>query len=98
MLVGGGIPFFPQRERRVDLELVQTRTFSSRVVYLRYRVAPSPASVSEPGGRGTGQEIAAFTSSATLFSTMGLHFLSAYETGHTSPSSRFAASWKPRVE
>jgi dihydrofolate reductase len=33
---GGGIPFFPQRERRVDLELVETLTFSSRVVYLRY--------------------------------------------------------------
>jgi hypothetical protein len=28
-----------QRGRRVDLELVETRTFSSRVVYLRYRVA-----------------------------------------------------------
>jgi dihydrofolate reductase len=40
VLVGGGIPFFPRRERRVDLELVETRTFSSRVVYLRYRVAP----------------------------------------------------------
>ena len=39
VLVGGGIPFFPQRERRVDLELVETRTFSSRVVYVRYRVA-----------------------------------------------------------
>jgi dihydrofolate reductase len=39
VLVGGGIPFFPQRERRVDLELVATRTFSSGVVYLRYRVA-----------------------------------------------------------
>ena len=39
ILVGGGIPFFPQRERRVDLELVESRTFSSRVVYLRYRVA-----------------------------------------------------------
>ena len=38
MLVGGGIPFFPQRENRVDLELVETRTFSSNVVYLRYRV------------------------------------------------------------
>ena len=38
VLVGGGIPFFPQRERRVELELVETRTFSSRVVYLRYRV------------------------------------------------------------
>jgi dihydrofolate reductase len=39
VLVGGGIPFFPQRERRVDLELLETRTFSSRVVYLCYRVA-----------------------------------------------------------
>ncbi|MFE5095337.1 dihydrofolate reductase family protein [Streptomyces sp. NPDC056638] len=39
VLVGGGIPFFPRRERRVDLELVETRTFNSRVVYLRYCVA-----------------------------------------------------------
>ncbi|MFE2444664.1 dihydrofolate reductase family protein [Stenotrophomonas sp. NPDC087984] len=39
VLVGGGIPFFPRHERRVDLELVETRTFSSKVVYLRYRVA-----------------------------------------------------------
>jgi hypothetical protein len=50
------------------------------------------------GGRGNDQEMAAFTSSMTLFSAMGLHFLSAYETGQMSPSSRFAASWKPRVE
>jgi dihydrofolate reductase len=39
VLVGGGTPFFPQRERRVDLELVETRAFSSGVVYLRHRVA-----------------------------------------------------------
>jgi dihydrofolate reductase len=39
VLVGGGIPFFPQREQRVDLELVETRTFRSKVVYLRYSVA-----------------------------------------------------------
>ncbi|HEX9043744.1 MAG TPA: dihydrofolate reductase family protein [Candidatus Limnocylindrales bacterium] len=39
VLVGGGIPYFPRHERRVDLELVETRTFSSKVVYLRYRVA-----------------------------------------------------------
>jgi dihydrofolate reductase len=39
VLVGGGIPFFPRHERRVDLELVENRTFSSGVVYLRYRVA-----------------------------------------------------------
>ena len=36
--VGGGVPFFP-RDHRVDLELVETRTFSSRMVYLRYRAA-----------------------------------------------------------
>ena len=39
VLVGGGIPYFPQRERRVDLELVETRTFNSGAVYLRHRVA-----------------------------------------------------------
>jgi dihydrofolate reductase len=39
VLVGGGTPFFPQGERRVDLELVETRSFSSSVVYLRYRLA-----------------------------------------------------------
>jgi len=45
VLVGGGIPFFPHRERRVDLELVETRPFSSSgVVYLRYRVARGPHS------------------------------------------------------
>jgi dihydrofolate reductase len=38
VLVGGGTPFFPEGERRVDLELVETRTFSSSVVYLRYLV------------------------------------------------------------
>ena len=37
------------------------------------------------GGRGNVQEIAAFTSSATLFSTVGLHFWSAYDAGHMSP-------------
>jgi dihydrofolate reductase len=39
VLVGGGIPFFPRHERRVDLELVETRAFSSGVVLLRHRVA-----------------------------------------------------------
>ncbi len=43
VLVGGGTPFFAQRERRVDLELVETRTFSSGVVYLRHRVARQAA-------------------------------------------------------
>ena len=39
MLAGGGIPFVARGGRRVDLELVETRTFGSSVVYLRYRVA-----------------------------------------------------------
>jgi len=38
VLVGGGIPFFPHGERRVDLRLVESRSFSSGVVYLGYRV------------------------------------------------------------
>lgn len=38
VLVGGGIPFFARDERRVDLELVETRAFRSGVVYLRHRV------------------------------------------------------------
>jgi dihydrofolate reductase len=42
VLVGGGTPFYPQHGQRVDLELVETRTFGSQVVYLRYRVARHP--------------------------------------------------------
>ena len=38
VLVGGGIPFFPRQERRVDLELVESRSFGTGVVYLRHRV------------------------------------------------------------
>ncbi|MFE4660341.1 dihydrofolate reductase family protein [Streptomyces hydrogenans] len=38
VLVGGGIPFFPAGERRVDLELVGSRTFASNVIHLHYRV------------------------------------------------------------
>ncbi|MCU1437875.1 MAG: Dihydrofolate reductase [Naasia sp.] len=38
VIVGGGVPFFEQRERRVDLDLVETRAFESGVVYCRYRV------------------------------------------------------------
>jgi len=44
VLVGGGIPYFPHRERRVDLELMETRPFSSGVVYLRYRVTSNASS------------------------------------------------------
>jgi len=38
VLVGGGSPFFPQKEQRADLELVETRTFRSGVVFLHHRV------------------------------------------------------------
>ena len=37
VLVGGGTPYFPALQERIDLELIETRTFGSRVVYLRYR-------------------------------------------------------------
>ncbi|SDE25670.1 dihydrofolate reductase family protein [Streptomyces griseoaurantiacus] len=38
VLVGGGTPFFPREERRVNLELIEHRTFDSGVAYLRHRV------------------------------------------------------------
>jgi dihydrofolate reductase len=37
VLLGGGTPYFPALEERIDLELVETKTFGSRVVHLRYR-------------------------------------------------------------
>jgi dihydrofolate reductase len=37
VVLGGGTPFFPPLDERIHLELVETRTFGSRVVYLRYR-------------------------------------------------------------
>jgi dihydrofolate reductase len=37
VVLGGGTPYFPALEERIDLELIETRTFGSRVVYLRYR-------------------------------------------------------------
>ena len=39
VIVGGGRPFFPSVDQIVHLNLVETRTFSSRVVYLRYERA-----------------------------------------------------------
>jgi dihydrofolate reductase len=39
VVLGGGTPYFPAAQRRMDLELLETRTFGSRVVYLRYRRA-----------------------------------------------------------
>lgn len=39
VVIGGGTPFFPPLAERIDLDLLETRTFGSRVVYLRYRAA-----------------------------------------------------------
>jgi dihydrofolate reductase len=39
VVLGGGTPYFPALDERIDLELVETRTFGSRVVYVRYRPA-----------------------------------------------------------
>jgi dihydrofolate reductase len=39
VVLGGGTPYFPALDERIGLELVESRTFGSRVVYLRYRRA-----------------------------------------------------------
>jgi dihydrofolate reductase len=43
VVLGGGTPYFPALDERIHLELVETRTFGSRVVYVRYqRVEEAP--------------------------------------------------------
>jgi dihydrofolate reductase len=37
VVVGGGTPYFPPLDRALELKLLETRTFGSRVVYCRYR-------------------------------------------------------------
>jgi dihydrofolate reductase len=37
VIVGGGTPFLPDLEETFDLELVETQTFGSRVVSMRYQ-------------------------------------------------------------
>jgi dihydrofolate reductase len=37
VVLGGGTPYFPALDDRINLELVETRTFGARVVYVRYR-------------------------------------------------------------
>jgi dihydrofolate reductase len=37
VVLGAGTPYFPALDERIDLELVETHTFGSRVVYVRYR-------------------------------------------------------------
>jgi dihydrofolate reductase len=36
VVLGAGTPFFPALEEPIELDLVETRTFGSRVVYMRY--------------------------------------------------------------
>jgi dihydrofolate reductase len=36
VVLGGGTPYFPPLDERIELELLETRTFASRVVYVRY--------------------------------------------------------------
>jgi dihydrofolate reductase len=42
-VLGGGTPYLPPLDERIDLRLAETRTFGSRVVYLRYQAEPSGA-------------------------------------------------------
>jgi dihydrofolate reductase len=37
VVLGSGTPYFPALDERINLELVETRTFGSRVVYLRHQ-------------------------------------------------------------
>jgi dihydrofolate reductase len=37
VVLGGGTSYFPALDERINLELVETKTFGSRVVYLRHR-------------------------------------------------------------
>jgi dihydrofolate reductase len=39
VLLGAGTRYFPALEERINLELIETRTFGSRVLYVRYRRA-----------------------------------------------------------
>lgn len=39
VVLGAGTPYFPALDERVELELIESRVFASRVVYLRHRLA-----------------------------------------------------------
>jgi dihydrofolate reductase len=39
VVLGGGTPYFAALDERINLELLDTQTFASRVVYVRYRRA-----------------------------------------------------------
>ena len=37
IVLGAGTPYFPRLDEKIDLEFIESRTFGSRVVYVRYR-------------------------------------------------------------
>lgn len=37
VILGGGTPYFPPLAKPLDLRLTESRTLSSRIVYLRYQ-------------------------------------------------------------
>jgi dihydrofolate reductase len=39
VILGGGTPYLPALDERINLELIESRTFGSRVVYVRYRAS-----------------------------------------------------------
>jgi dihydrofolate reductase len=41
VVLGAGTPYFPALDQRIGLELIETRTFGSRVVYVRYGARPT---------------------------------------------------------
>jgi riboflavin biosynthesis pyrimidine reductase len=47
VIVGGGTPLLPPVADAVAVELVETRTFGSRVVYERYRLPQEPLNLTE---------------------------------------------------
>ena len=40
VVIGGGTPFLPPVTERIAMDLIETRTFGSRVIFERYRRAP----------------------------------------------------------
>jgi dihydrofolate reductase len=50
VVLGAGTPFFPALQERIGLELLETRTFGSRVVYSRYGRANVTSSSADSTG------------------------------------------------
>jgi dihydrofolate reductase len=48
VVLGAGTPYFPPLDERINLQLAETRTFGSRVVYVRYRRVADGGPPSQP--------------------------------------------------